>query len=107
MLSVFNIKGELLNTFDMHNTLKSLADQLKNAKGGMPEIELAAQAGITRQSVARILSGKENFSVNSLLAMAESLGQTVLIVPSDTARALAHQKPIVHIPSMTDGLKDL
>ncbi len=97
----------MFSAFNIANSLRGLATQLKNAKGELTDVDVAARAGLTQQSVAKILGGEENFFATALLVLAESLGQTVLIVPSDSVRDLLHHLRTRHITSMTDGLNDI
>src|SRR2546428_12019917 len=71
------------------NTLKSIAESLRHGRKDTSDVELASKTGLTRQSVSRALSGKHNFNVTSLLAIAEATGQEVLLVPREVARALS------------------
>jgi transcriptional regulator with XRE-family HTH domain len=91
------------------NTLKSIAESLRHGRKDTSDVELASKTGLTRQSVSRALSGKHNFNVTSLLAIAEATGQEVLLVPREVARALwgAGQPPAKSISTMIDELKDL
>lgn len=91
------------------STLQTIAASLKQACQGMTEVELARQTGLTRQSIARTLSGSHSFNVTTLLAIAEATGQQVMIVPNETARAIvgtdaAQSRPIA---TLTDSLKAL
>ena len=89
------------------NTVKSLAESLDRGRRSLSDADLARKTGLTRQSIARALSGHENFNVTTLLAIAEATGQQVLIVPSEVARAIeGSNTPIAeHIRSITDNLK--
>ena len=91
------------------NTLKSIAESLRHGRQDTSDVELASKTGLTRQSVSRALSGKHNFNVTSLLAIAEATGQEVLLVPREVARALsgAGQPPAKSVSTMIDELKDL
>ncbi len=72
------------------STLKAIADSLAGAKSErkLTDSALARDTGVQRLTVARALSGKENYGVTTLLALADRLGLEVLLVPKDAARAL-------------------
>lgn len=90
------------------NTLKDIADALKAGSRKLNASELARLTGLTRQSVAKALSGEQNFNVTSLLALAEANDQVVLIVPREVARALQTQgAPSEKVATMTDDLRKL
>lgn len=71
------------------------------------DVELARACGVTRHSIRRALSGNENFTATTLLAMADALGLSVILVPKDAASALRYRKDTSPVRSAVDGLKDL
>lgn len=91
------------------NTLGVIADSLRQGRKITSDVALAAKTGLTRQSVSRALSGKQNFNVTTLLAIAEANGQEVLIVPREVARAFmgSNIAPAKSVSTMTDDLKSL
>lgn len=91
------------------NTLKNIAENLRQGRGVANDVALAKQTGLTRQSISRALSGDHNFNVTTLLAIAQANGQEVMLVPRDVARALAgtHQPLGQTVPTMADELKRL
>lgn len=91
------------------STLENLANTLRQASQSRSHSDLALQTGLTRQSIARALSGEENFTVTTLLAIAEATGHQVLVVPNEVARAISvsGDGTSVRIRSVTDSLKDL
>ena len=91
------------------NTLKSIADSLEQGRKEKSDVALAKLTGLTRQSVARALSGDHNFSVTTLLAIAEANGQEVMLVPRDVARALAGSNlpPSPSVSTIAGDLRNL
>ncbi len=91
------------------NTLRTIAEGLRQGRKGMSDVELARKTGLTRQSVSRALSGEHNYNVNSLLAIAEANEQVVMLIPRDAARALMgiNEPEIPPIATMTSGLLSL
>ncbi|MDO8778368.1 MAG: helix-turn-helix transcriptional regulator [Burkholderiaceae bacterium] len=91
------------------NTLKSIAESLRQGRKNLSDVELAKQTGLTRQSVRRAMSGEQNFNVTTLLAIAEANGQEVVLVPRDVARALSgtNLPPSQAVSTMTDELRKL
>ncbi|MFC6281134.1 MULTISPECIES: helix-turn-helix domain-containing protein [Polaromonas] len=91
------------------NTLKSIAESLRKGRKDSSDVDLASKTGLTRQSVSRALSGDHNFTVTTLLAIAEANGQEVVLVPRDVARALSgsNQPPGQSVATMTDELRRL
>jgi len=91
------------------NTLQTIAESLRQGRKSMSDAELARRAGLTRQSVSRVLSGKHNFKFNSLLAIAEANEQVVMLIPREAARALMgiSEPETPHIATMTSDLLSL
>ena len=91
------------------NTLKSLAEGLRRNRKIVSDVDLASRTGLTRQSVSRAFSGKQNFTVTTLLALADANGQEVLLVPKQVARALMEDNtlPTDRISTMIDKIRDL
>ena len=91
------------------NTLQAIADSLVAGSQGKSDVALAQQTGLARQSIGRALSGQHNFSVLTLLAIAEANGQQVLLVPRDAARAITgpRQAPAQSVSTMVGDLKHL
>ena len=90
------------------NTLQAIAEALSQGRAAKSDVALAEVSGLTRQSIARALSGDHNFSVTTLLAIAEANGQEVLIVDREVARAITNTAPgAVSVPTITSDLRNL
>lgn len=91
------------------NTLKSVAEGLKQGRTLKSDVALAKATGLTRQSISKALSGTHNFSVTTLLAIAEANGQELVLVPRQVARAIlgTDAPPGQTVQSMTDDLRNL
>ena len=91
------------------NTLKSLAESLRRGRKIASDVDLAARTGLTRQSVSRSLSGHQNFTVLTLLALAHANDQVVMLVPREAARALLEDNtlPYESIPTVADRVRML
>lgn len=72
------------------NSLKEISAALEKAQSELKlkDAALARDTGVQRLTVVRALSGRENFGVTTLLALADRLGLEVMLVPKDAARAL-------------------
>lgn len=64
-----------------------LREGLVHAK--ITQAELKSRAGISQRTLTNVLSGKEDFKVSTLLALADRLGLELLLVPKGAATALA------------------
>jgi DNA-binding phage protein len=89
------------------NSLASIADSLRAVARGTSDVQIANRTGLTRQSVAKALSGQHGYNVLTLLAITEALELELLIVPRDVARALRTPINAVSVPTMIDSIKDL
>lgn len=94
-------------------TLKDLTDALeaRRASEGIDKTSLASQVGISRITASRILASQSNFSVTTLLGLADRLGLEVLLVPKDAAGVFGRTGPAtasnVLVQSSVAGAKDL
>lgn len=50
---------------------------------------LRTSAGISRQTLANVLKGTEDYRLSTLLSLADRLGLELLLVPKEAARGLA------------------
>ncbi|MCD8494346.1 MAG: helix-turn-helix transcriptional regulator [Burkholderiaceae bacterium] len=69
------------------NTLHQLATILRQriAQLKLTQHGLSADAGISRQTLTKALSGRADFKVTTLIALADRLGFQVLLVPKEIA----------------------
>jgi DNA-binding phage protein len=91
------------------STIQTLSTDLSAAKASMKlsDAAFARACGVTRHSIRRALSGNENFTVTTLLAMADAVGLSVMLVPKDAASALRYRTDTTPVRSAVDSLKDL
>lgn len=93
------------------STLKAISDTLVNTKNErkLTDSALARDTGVQRLTVARALSGKENYGVTTLLALADRLGLEVMLVPKDAARALriSGETSSAPVATMADQVRGL
>jgi DNA-binding phage protein len=90
------------------NTLSSIAESLRQGRKEAFDVDLAKKTGLSRQSISKALSGKHNFNVTTLLAIADANDQEVMVVPRDVARAFKGSNLIApRVATMTDELKEL
>jgi transcriptional regulator with XRE-family HTH domain len=73
------------------NTLPEFATTLRDrmAAIGTTQLALSQAAGLTRRTLAQVLSGRHDFKLTTLLALLDKLGLEVLIVPKGAAAGLA------------------
>lgn len=69
-------------------TLQQLADTLRTqiARLGFTQQELADAAGVSRQTLSKVLSGNADLRLTTLFALADRLGLEVLLVPKEIAK---------------------
>lgn len=91
------------------NTIKDVAAALSAGRSDKHDVALAQKTGLSRQSISRVLSGKHNFSVSTLLALAEANGQELVLLPRGVARALISPQTDEYVPIATksSNLRDL
>ncbi len=71
-------------------TLAETSEQLRAAltRLNLTQAELKAMAGISGRTLTNVLSGKEDFKLSTLLALADRLGLELLLVPKGAANAV-------------------
>lgn len=95
------------------NAIESVSQALTKAQRSskIKDSTLARRVGVTRQTVGRALSGKEDFRVSTLLALADQLELELVLVPKGTGRGLVghptESTPAEPIRSQADQLRSL
>ena len=71
-------------------TLGQIANVLRTqlARRGGTQEALSHEAGISRQTLSKVLSGHADFKVTTLLALADRLGLELVLLPKDAARGM-------------------
>jgi len=80
------------------NTIPQISTELRTAlqRSGLRQADLRAAAGVSRQTLANVLSGTEDFKLSTLLGLADKLGLELLLLPKDAARGMASAaEPVV------------
>lgn len=72
-------------------SLRSFANTFRQAlkKRSMTQASLRDAAGISRQTMANVLSGTSDYKLSTLFAVADRLGLDVVLVPKDVSYGLA------------------
>lgn len=55
---------------------------------GKTQEALGQEAGISRQTLSKVLSGRADFKVTTLLALADRLGLELVLLPKEIARGM-------------------
>jgi transcriptional regulator with XRE-family HTH domain len=80
----------------------ALRDRVKQLK--LTQESLSAYAGISRQTLAKVLSGRSDFKITTLVALADRLGLEVVLVPKETAPGILWTtEPQTRIQSVVDA----
>ena len=72
------------------NTIPQVSGELRQAlkRSGLTQQDVRNAAGVSRQTFANVASGKADYKLSTLLAIADRLGLELLLVPKGTARGL-------------------
>lgn len=72
------------------NSISQVSAEIRTAleRSGLRQADLREAAGVSRQTLANVLSGKEDFKLSTLLSLADKLGLELLLLPKDAARGL-------------------
>lgn len=68
-------------------TLQQLSDTLRNRikRLGFTQEALGSAAGVSRQTLSKVLSGRSDLKVTTLMALADRLGLEMMLVPKEIA----------------------
>ena len=81
------------------NSISAVSQELRIAlkQAGLKQQELREAAGVSRQTLANVVSGREDFKLSTLLSLADKLGLELLLLPKEAARGLqpASAQPVV------------
>jgi len=71
-------------------TLPDITAALRDALGrtGLTQAELRGRAGVSQRTLTHVLSGRDDFKLSTLLAVADRLGLELLLVPKGAAAAV-------------------
>jgi transcriptional regulator with XRE-family HTH domain len=72
------------------NSINEVSMELRDALARSPlkQQELREAAGLSRQTMANVLKGTEDYKLSTLLAVADRLGLELLLLPKAAARGL-------------------
>ena len=72
------------------NSIGELSQVLRSAHAGQgaTQAELKNAAGVSQRTLTNVLSGKEDFKVSTLLALADRLNLELLLVPKAAVPAI-------------------
>lgn len=73
------------------NSIAQVSAEVRRAlaHSGLRQQDLREAAGVSRQTLANVLKGTEDYKLSTLLALADRLGLELLLLPKNAARGLA------------------
>jgi len=92
--------------------MKSIAetsDELRTAlkRTRMRQADLREAAGVSRQTLANVLGGKDDYKLSTLLSLADKLGLEVLLLPKEAARGFQAMPEAPPVESVVDQARKL
>ena len=86
------------------NTIAQVSAELRSIlkNSGQKQADLREGAGVSRQTLANVLSGNEDFKLSTLLGLADQLGLELLLLPKGTARGLQSDASAPVVESVVD-----
>jgi len=71
-------------------TLPDITSVLRDAlaRNGWTQAQLRASAGVSQRTLTHVLSGRDDFKLSTLLAVADRLGLELVLVPKGAAAAV-------------------
>lgn len=86
------------------NSISAISKELRDAlvSSGLKQQALRDAAGVSRQTLANALSGRQDFKLSTLLSLADKLGLELLLLPKDAARGLQPAQSSAVVASVVD-----
>ncbi len=85
------------------NTIPAVAQALREAlqRSNLRQQDLREAAGVSRQTLANALSGREDFKLSTLMSLADKLGLELVLLPKGAAQGMQPIAPAV-VESVVD-----
>ena len=89
------------------NSIAQISATLRQAlaRSGLRQQDLREAAGVSRQTLANVWKGTEDYKLSTLLALADRLGLQLLLVPRDAAPGLASAVSEPVVESLVDRVR--
>ncbi len=86
------------------NSIADVSQELRDAlkQRRIKQQDLREAAGVSRQTLANVLSGREDFKLSTLLSLADKLGLELLLLPKGAARGLQPAPAATVVESVVD-----
>lgn len=89
------------------NGIHEISAELREAlsRSGLKQQDLREAAGVSRQTLANVLKGTEDFKLTTLLALADRLGLELVLLPKAAVRGLQPKKPEPVVETVIDRVR--
>jgi transcriptional regulator with XRE-family HTH domain len=86
------------------NAISQVSAEIRSAlqMSGLRQADLREAAGVSRQTLANVLSGSEDYKLSTLLALADKLGLELLLLPKGAVRGLQASPTAPVVASVVD-----
>lgn len=86
------------------NTISQVSAEIRSVlqTSGLRQADLREAAGVSRQTLANVLSGTEDYKLSTLLGLADKLGLELLLLPKGAARGLQASPTAPVVESVID-----
>lgn len=74
-------------------------------RSGLRQQDLREAAGVSRQTLANVLKGTEDYKLSTLLALADRLGLELLLLPKGAASGLATSAAAPVVETLVDQVR--
>lgn len=86
----------------LHQLATTLRDRIRRLK--LTQEALSTEAGVSRQTLSKVLSGRADLKVTTLFALADRLGLEVMLVPKEIAPGMVPEdEPQPRVKSVVDA----
>lgn len=89
------------------NNIQDISAELREAlsHSGLKQQDLREAAGVSRQTLANVLKGTEDYKLTTLLALADRLGLELVLLPKAAARGLQTRKSEPVVETVIDQVR--
>lgn len=99
----FGPSSTLLVVNSIHEISAALREAL--SVSGLKQQDLREAAGVSRQTLANVLKGTEDYKLSTLLALADRLGHELVLLPKAAARGLQAKKAEPVVETVIDQVR--
>jgi transcriptional regulator with XRE-family HTH domain len=89
------------------NSIREVSAELREAlsHSGLKQQDLREAAGVSRQTLANVLKGTEDYKLTTLLTLANRLGLELVLLPKAAARGMQPKKSETVVETVVERVR--